>query len=1088
MQFLSAKTVALAGTVVGVLTLANAASAQVVPEQPHFTKQAFDANGQPLTGPVAAGSTVNFVLSYNYPNAPAGSVSIVDTLSSGLTYVNPSISAAGWNYPLVPYSIGNQETYTNAGLGPATSFTMNVPVNNQGPPKSVTSDDGFYPIPIGGNVYAIFHHEDYGAAKIHCLVLLSFGPCASSYPKPLDTSSTDQRTTPQIVKVAVVGTRIYYPSARYDASNKTYFGIGCFDTSGPGAPCPFIQLPNNPFLPGKYEANHLPNALYTVMAGVVADANIPNRVFMYAIDRVYCVDVTTTAACPSWSSPNLAGTPSPQNVLDIFIEQSAPTQIYVHYGTTSGNKTTVACLNAVSGNRCWPDQQANLTTAQSSYGILSPALGATPGTMTAVCLHPYLLPPAGTIKCFNTATGSDVTSVTSVATALSSSSSPVHVIGVFHIPGTQRVLYARYQDSPPVSCFDFSGLGMLCPSFTPGWGTSTNIFEDYGYAVDPAAPDRCLLGLGNAGVLWRFAFDGSFGPQKGCTAKIQQTFDLNSKFCAFKPKQPTWTGIYFPNPPPAVQLTGGTIKVTIGSTVLPSITYQPGVNAYPFNSAIPATGANSQATIEFTPVYGTPAPTSGYQIELTFSSDVDPQICYQATVSCGPISNSASLTLAGAPASQAGVNLGNATGPKCDPGILKVCKVAGTGITVGTPFNFSLSTSVSHGVLTAPAGPAPGGTCMVGPGYPVGTQVSVTEIIPAGDTVSSITVAPPSQLVSTNLAGGGVTVTMGSGVTEVTYTDKRTGFLEICKKGGMTGSYSFAVDPGSLGPFTVPAGACSPAIEVAAGLVTIQELTTGANITACSTIPASQQGPCNIPPGSQTSVVTVVPGDVSTMTIAFITNERRSCASTIGRNLVPNPSFESQSACPTGLSQLSLATPWMPAHQGTPDYFHACATSGSNVNVPGNLLGTRAPRTGQGYAGIHVGPAYNMYREYIEAPLTNALGAGKYEVSFYVSLSDRSQWAINQMGALLSVGPVPSTGSYVLGSLPQVSYTGPYLQDKLGWTLISGTFNALGGEDHVVIGNFADDPSTPPLTGQGGNAPVAYYYIDDVSVLRCGPE
>jgi hypothetical protein len=163
---------------------------------------------------------------------------------------------------------------------------------------------------------------------------------------------------------------------------------------------------------------------------------------------------------------------------------------------------------------------------------------------------------------------------------------------------------------------------------------------------------------------------------------------------------------------------------------------------------------------------------------------------------------------------------------------------------------------------------------MVGPGYPVGTQVAVTETVPAGDTVSNITVAPPGQLVSTNLPGGGVTVAIGSGVTEATFTDNRTGFLEICKNGDVTGNFSFVVNPGNLGPFAVPAGACSPAIEVAAGSVTIHELTTGTNIVACSTVPTGQQGLCNTPPGSENSVVTVVPGDISTMTIATITDRR----------------------------------------------------------------------------------------------------------------------------------------------------------------------------------------------------------------------
>ena len=112
---------------------------------------------------------------------------------------------------------------------------------------------------------------------------------------------------------------------------------------------------------------------------------------------------------------------------------------------------------------------------------------------------------------------------------------------------------------------------------------------------------------------------------------------------------------------------------------------------------------------------------------------------------------------------------------------------------------------------------------MVGPSYPVGTQVAMTEAVPAGTTVSSIAVEPKPRLVSTNLAGGGAVVMIGTGVTEVTYIDERTGFVEICKKGDVGGSFTFTVNPGNLGPFTVPAGACSPAINVAAGTVTIQE-------------------------------------------------------------------------------------------------------------------------------------------------------------------------------------------------------------------------------------------------------------------------
>lgn len=205
-----------------------------------------------------------------------------------------------------------------------------------------------------------------------------------------------------------------------------------------------------------------------------------------------------------------------------------------------------------------------------------------------------------------------------------------------------------------------------------------------------------------------------------------------------------------------------------------------------------------------------------------------------------------------------------------DGGILKVCKVAGVGVAVGTPFTFTAGGTT----FTVPAGPGPGGTCVVGPTLPVGSTVTVDEAVPPGHLVSSIAVAPPSHLVGApNLAAGSVDVTIGIGVTEVTFTDKRTGFVEICKKGDVTGTFKFTVNPGGLGPFVVPAGACSPAIEVAAGTVVIQETPSpGIIMAGCSTIPAGQQGPCNL--GVQSSTVAVVPGDVSTQTIAFITNRR----------------------------------------------------------------------------------------------------------------------------------------------------------------------------------------------------------------------
>lgn len=206
-------------------------------------------------------------------------------------------------------------------------------------------------------------------------------------------------------------------------------------------------------------------------------------------------------------------------------------------------------------------------------------------------------------------------------------------------------------------------------------------------------------------------------------------------------------------------------------------------------------------------------------------------------------------------------------------GVVKVCKVAGFGVPVGAPVHFTVGSTS----LNVPAGPAPGGYCAVSPPFPTGTTVTVTEAIPLGDFISSIDVNPPGQLVgSANLATGVVNVkTIFNGVTEVTYTNRRkmdpTGFLEICKQGHVKGNFTFHVNPGNLGPFVVPAGACSPAIEVVAGTITITETPVlGSGLNGCSTIPSSRQIGCN--PSTQTSTVSVVAGNVSNQTIAIMTN------------------------------------------------------------------------------------------------------------------------------------------------------------------------------------------------------------------------
>lgn len=228
------------------------------------------------------------------------------------------------------------------------------------------------------------------------------------------------------------------------------------------------------------------------------------------------------------------------------------------------------------------------------------------------------------------------------------------------------------------------------------------------------------------------------------------------------------------------------------------------------------------------------------------------------------------------------VVFGNCNGCGTGGSVLKICKVAGTGVTVGTPFTFTYSSAAGSGTFPqVPAGPSPGGICVIGPSLPAGTNVTVTETGPPGYSVSSIVGVPAlTGTGNPNLATGTAHITLVNGINELTYTNiSNNGYLEICKVAG-TGIAQGALFTFTVGSnqYTVPAGPapygyCSAPIQVSAGQVVITETTGGGAITGCTTMPAA--APCTTT--ATTATVTIVPGGVSTQTIAIITDGSGPC-------------------------------------------------------------------------------------------------------------------------------------------------------------------------------------------------------------------
>ncbi len=208
------------------------------------------------------------------------------------------------------------------------------------------------------------------------------------------------------------------------------------------------------------------------------------------------------------------------------------------------------------------------------------------------------------------------------------------------------------------------------------------------------------------------------------------------------------------------------------------------------------------------------------------------------------------------------------------------------------------------------------------------------------------------------------------------------------------------------------------------------------------------------------------------------------------QNLVPNGDFEYYTSCPTWPNQTNFATPWYDPTGATSDYFNACAPVSSFVNVPDGTMGFwQYAYSGVGYVGLQaIQNVGSEYREYIQVELTDSLYSGEcYKIIFYINLLNRVKKGCNNIGAYLSQTAITTAAPNVLNFSPQILLPGnPVITDTVNWIKISGLYIATGGEKYITIGNFENDSNTvTQIIDAASPYDVAYYYIDDVSVLAC---
>ncbi|MGE0638524.1 MAG: OmpA family protein [Bacteroidia bacterium] len=224
------------------------------------------------------------------------------------------------------------------------------------------------------------------------------------------------------------------------------------------------------------------------------------------------------------------------------------------------------------------------------------------------------------------------------------------------------------------------------------------------------------------------------------------------------------------------------------------------------------------------------------------------------------------------------------------------------------------------------------------------------------------------------------------------------------------------------------------------------------------------------------------------------------CIQAEAQNLVPNPGFEEYITCPkeTGKRQTNLIS-WTQPTAGALDYFNRCS---STAGVPLNTFGKQEPKNGDACIGLTL--FHEKHRAYAQTELKQPLIAGNtYNVEFSVSLSEKSKYAIGNIGAYFSAAKLENKSDGVLECFetfddrgtkqviaglckPQLrNPSSSFISDTEEWITISGSFKARGGEKYIIIGNFYTSDGTKAMDMDGKN-PNAYYYIDDVAVYQSG--
>lgn len=214
------------------------------------------------------------------------------------------------------------------------------------------------------------------------------------------------------------------------------------------------------------------------------------------------------------------------------------------------------------------------------------------------------------------------------------------------------------------------------------------------------------------------------------------------------------------------------------------------------------------------------------------------------------------------------------------------------------------------------------------------------------------------------------------------------------------------------------------------------------------------------------------------------------CSTTAVTSIIPNPSFETFSSCPSHFSELSFATPWIQATLATTDYFNTCGF----MIPPFTALGLQNFPNGNGIAGALF---LRNWNEYLGATLLSPMVAGtNYQLTLNIAglIINNDGTLSNNSISLLDPVNITLYGCFNGTNLPLNTIYNPNSYDatwkEIGnvtytpvstWGEVTITFNPNFNVNAIMLGPPKVLPPSYPTGDLDGDYP---YFIFDNLLLN----